>query len=231
MAGVVDGRHGKFKFPGGRDALAMFMKVADGRGYRLGFQPFESRVEDTLTYLESLSEEDGEALLRYDPDRKWIGIGLPFSTFGQYVAIVLPSGYERFVLDQLARGINPTISKGVLDIMPCARDGDDCDLINDMLGRTDYAMAVFFYYLLRQWDVLHIGEFVQKYLGMEIPPPEDQVSNVIAILGGEPAAMFQDRMNLIQEIKLREGGGDRDHRIPPRRLFTYLWNDLLNQRR
>ena len=120
----------------------------------------ESRVDDTLAYLESLSEEDGEALLRYDPHREWIGLGLPDDAFGQYVAIVIPSGYERFILDQIARGIKPTIFKEVLDIMPCGEHGD-CALINEMLGRTDYAMAVFVYRLLPKWIPYYVGAFVQ----------------------------------------------------------------------
>ena len=228
-AHVAAGKEGgRFKFPGGRDALATIMAEQGRVRFLRHDQPFDSRVDDTLAYLESLSEADGKALLRYDPTNEWIGIGLPWESFRAYVAIVLPSGYKRFIIDRVKRGEDLILHRDLIDIVPCSREKSACELVTEILGRTDFAMAALVFHILPQLHEAVIEGFVHNFLDMESPPPVENVIAVRAWLKRRGFNRLKDEMKLIRAIREHTSIKGVDP-LEPRGLFTYLWNDILNQ--
>ena len=204
----------------GEEGLERELRVAGVRNVH--------EIEDTVAFVHSLAKVEGEALMELNGPLDYITAGIRSPKFKVLVAIGLPRGYAVMKCEDNLSTRDAMAQAGpILQIIPCVDHAEFCPRIRDLVGKSDFAMAVFVLAVARMGmggDTIH--KFSQHIL-IDTPPPSareiQKVVDLVWMYG------LMDMMILVEQARATLGLADRV-KTPEEamQLYVLLWNNLRN---
>ena len=105
-------------------------------------------INETLYYLRHLPRADAAALVRFNPGAHAIVGGIRNIGFRYYIATVVPNGFAAMALDpDTEMEMYYALMPSIFNVTECAY-GEACGRLRELIGRTDFAMAAFWKYII-----------------------------------------------------------------------------------